>query len=155
MRVSFDIDDLLVCRPHVPVEDSPFPRLWWSRGEPLRRGTAELMKALRSRGCEIWIYTTSDRSPAYISGWMRRYGICVDGVIHHGVHQEVVGAEGPSKYPPAFGIDLHIDDSEGVAREGRLHGFPVIVIRPDDRGWVAGVIAAVDAHIAANDCRAL
>ena len=151
MRISFDIDDLLVCGPSVPAEAKPFSWIWWRKGEPLRRGTVELMAMLRKRGCEIWIYTTSERSPASISRWLRGYGIRTDGVVQGALHRKAVGPGGPSKYPPVFGIDLHIDDSEGVAREGHLHGFSVIVIRPDDCNWVAGVIAAVDARISGND----
>jgi hypothetical protein len=55
----------------------------------------------------------------------------------------VVGRQGPSKYPPAFGIDLHVDDSEGVAEEGRRHRFAVVVVSPRDPDWAARVLAAV------------
>ena len=49
----------------------------------------------------------------------------------------------PSKYPPAFGIDLHVDDSEGVRMEGDEHGFRVVVVRPDDENWIQRVLDAV------------
>ena len=49
----------------------------------------------------------------------------------------------PSKYPPAFGIDLHIDDSEGVLEEGREHGFRVVVVTPNDERWTEKVLDAV------------
>jgi hypothetical protein len=48
----------------------------------------------------------------------------------------------PSKNPAAFGIDLHVDDSEGVAEEGRRHGFAVVVVSPSDEEWTAKVLAA-------------
>ena len=51
----------------------------------------------------------------------------------------------PSKYPPAFGIDLHVDDSPGIAIEGEQHGFRVLVIASDDPGWVTRVLEAVAA----------
>jgi hypothetical protein len=57
---------------------------------------------------------------------------------------------GPSKFPPAFGIDLHIDDSAGVAMEGADHRFPVLVIAPQDSGWVERVLTEVDARITSN-----
>ncbi len=57
---------------------------------------------------------------------------------------QVVGRHGPSKYPPAFGIDLHIDDSEGVGLEGERHGFTVVVVSPEDPDWVTRVLEAVD-----------
>ena len=49
----------------------------------------------------------------------------------------------PSKLPPAFGIDLHVDDSEGVRLEGVRHGFRVVVVRPDDQHWTRRVLDAV------------
>ena len=47
MRVSFDVDDTLVCGPNVPAEQH---LAWWRRWrypEPLRRGTRALMHELR------------------------------------------------------------------------------------------------------------
>jgi hypothetical protein len=57
-----------------------------------------------------------------------------------------VGTRGPSKYPPAFGIHLHVDDSVGVAMEGQDHQFAVVVVSPEDPDWAARVLAAVDAY---------
>ena len=47
----------------------------------------------------------------------------------------------PSKNPGAFGIDLHVDDSEGVAEEGRRHGFAVVVVAPTDEALTEKVLA--------------
>jgi hypothetical protein len=75
-------------------------------------------------------------------------GVRLGGVVNQTIHDRVIGrsfsAGGhPSKYPPAFGINLHVDDSEGVAVEGKLHGFAVVVVRPDDPDWVERVLEAV------------
>lgn len=50
----------------------------------------------------------------------------------------------PSKNPAAFGIGLHVDDSDGVWMEGEQHGFQVVVVTPDDRDWTAKVLRAAD-----------
>jgi hypothetical protein len=144
VRVSFDIDDTLVCAPGVPAEQFVplWRRLWYT--ERLRYGTRALMGELLLRRCQLWIYTTSYRSPRYLRGWFKCIGIPLAGVVNQSRHQRVVGRHGPSKYPPAFGIDLHVDDSEGVALEGERHGFAVVVVSPDDRDWVARVLEAVD-----------
>jgi hypothetical protein len=143
MRVSFDVDDTLVCAPHVPTEQfvPHWHRLWYT--EKLRRGTNSLMKELIRRRCQLWIYTTSYRSPRYLRGWFRCQGISLAGVVNQARHDRVVGRHGPSKYPPAFGIDLHVDDSDGVALEGKHHGFAVVVVSPEDPDWVARVLEAV------------
>ncbi|WP_152032843.1 hypothetical protein [Ereboglobus luteus] len=151
MRISFDIDDTLVIHaPNTPTEPRRFPvfvHRWF--GEPLRRGTCSLMAGLRRRGCSIWIYTSSGRTPFGIRLWMFLYGIRIDGVINDERHRRNLSKHRfirmPSKFPPAFGIDLHIDDSEGVLMEGRDHGFRVIVVSPHDERWTKKVMDAVDA----------
>jgi len=119
VRVSFDLDDTLICRTPTPTEP-PLP-YWrrWRHPEPLRLGAVSLIRSLRARDCSVWVYTTSFRSPASIRGWLRAHGTPVDGVVNQGCHDRVVDRSGPSKYPPAFGIDLHVDDLPGGRSKGR------------------------------------
>jgi hypothetical protein len=65
------------------------------------------------------------------------------GGINQRDHDAVVGRLGPSKLPPAFGIDLHIDDSEGVRWEGERHGSAVLVLAADEQDWADRVREAV------------
>jgi hypothetical protein len=150
VRISFDVDDTLVCDSSVPFElfVPRWKRLWYP--ERLRHGTQDLMRALLDRRHEIWIYTTSYRSPSYVRGWFRSFRIRISGVVNQDRHERVLGRRGPSKYPPAFGINLHVDDSTGVAEEGRRHGFAVVVVAPDDLEWAARVIGAVEGLPCAN-----
>ena len=149
MRISFDLDDTLVCPTRLaPAEPSRLRRIfrrWLS--DALRRGTRTLMRELRRRGCSIWIYTTSGRTPIRIRIWLYLHGIHVDGVVNSERHREELSGHDlprvPSKYPPAFGINLHVDDSEGVRMEGEEHGFHVVVVRPDDEHWTQKVLDAV------------
>ena len=99
------------------------------------------------RRCEIWVYTTSYRSSLYLQGWFACLGFRLDGAVNQTRHDRVVGRQGPSKYPPAFGIDLHVDDSEGVAQEGERYQFAVVVVSPSDPDWVSRVLEAVDARL--------
>jgi hypothetical protein len=154
MRISFDVDDTLVLYdPESPVEYL-VPWWWrWRYNEPLRHGTRRLMQALQAAGHELWIYTTSYRQPRYMRGWFRSFGVALTDVINQDRHDLVVKKSQfpgytPSKYPPAFGIDLHVDDSEGVAMEGRQHGFHVVVVSPTDVDWAVKVLEAVDARSA-------
>jgi hypothetical protein len=149
LRISFDIDDTLACQfQHSAEEQSRLPAFihrWL--GEPLRCGTRALTRELRRRGCSVWIYTSSGRTPSYIRRWLLLYGIRVDGVVNSVRHGYALRANGfthsPSKFPPAFAIDLHVDDSEGVRLEGHDHGFRVVVVQPDDPDWAHSVLDAV------------
>ncbi|AHL34670.1 hypothetical protein CD58_17965 [Pseudomonas brassicacearum] len=149
IRISFDIDDTLACQlHHCAVEHSKLPAciLRWL-GEPLRMGTRSLTSELRRQGCSIWVYTSSGRTPSYIRRWLLLYGIRVDGVVNSVLHNRALTVHGlsnaPSKYPPAFDIDLHVDDSEGVRIEGHDHGFRVVVVHPEDERWARKVLDAV------------
>lgn len=152
MRISFDVDDTLVCAPTVPTEQYlRWPLCQWY-DERVRYGTRQLMRDLIARRCALWIYTTSYRSPWYLQSWFWWMGVRLEGVVNQDRHDRFLKGfrptgYAPSKYPPAFGIDLHIDDSEGVAMEGRTHGFRVLVISPNDPDWAAKVLAAVDRAI--------
>jgi hypothetical protein len=149
VTVSFDLDDTLTSYgDRVLTEGGLFPRVihrWL--GEPLRRGTASLFRELRRRGCRVWIYTSSGRSPSYIRRWLMLHGIRVDGVVNGERHRKTRRPSHlerlPSKFPPAFGIDLHVDDSEGVGMEGDQHGFRVVVVHPGDERWGEKVLDAV------------
>lgn len=101
------------------------------------------MQQLLAGGNQLWIYTTSYRPARYLHGWFRSFGVPIYGVVNQHRHERVVGRQGPSKYPPAFGIDLHIDDSEGVAEEGKRHRFEVVVVAPTDLDWVVQVLEVV------------
>ena len=149
IRISFDIDDTLACQlHHCDVEHSWLPNFvhrWL--GEPLRFGTRSLTRKLRRQGCSIWVYTSSGRTPSYIRRWLLLHGIRVDGVVNSVRHGHALAAHGlensPSKFPPAFDIDLHVDDSEGVKLEGHDHGFRVVVVHPEDENWAQRVLDAV------------
>jgi len=149
MRISFDLDDTLICyREGVPRE----PRLSWLRrlfvGDvPLRLGARALMQDLADRGCELWIYTTSNRDPKSLRRWFQYHGVLVAGVINQEIHDRRLRRtprdRPPSKNPRAFGIDLHVDDSDGVRIEGEEYGFSVVVVSPHDKDWAAKVLQAV------------
>ena len=146
LRVSFDLDDTIIGPPPAPAERLVPPWRRWSYPESMRLGTRALLTSLLARRCQIWIYTTSFRSPRYLRGWFRALGTPLSGIVNQSRHDRVVGRQGPSKYPPAFEIDLHIDDSPGVHAEGMRHGFAVLVISPDDPDWATRVLEAVDAR---------
>ncbi len=148
MRIAFDLDMTLIAWGDMfPLETTvPFALLrpWFN--EPLRRGTRQLMRTLQWQGHDLWIYTTSGRDPTYLRLWFLILGVRIGGVVNYHRHESLLRARhcpNCSKYPPAFGIDLLIDDSEGVAEEGRRHGFSVLLIDPADVFWTERILAAV------------
>jgi hypothetical protein len=146
MRIAFDLDGTLI-----PASGSPMQieRLGlFSRAisrEPVRAGTPNLLSELRRRGHEVWIYTTSFRRPMRLQIWFASFGVRLDGIVNQARHLEISADRGIpcSKYPPAFGIDLLIDDSVGVEMEGRRFGFSVLQIKEDNASWCALVNSAV------------
>lgn len=143
MRISFDVDDTLVCGPRVPSEQHLLWALRWRYRERLRLGTRLLLRTLQERGHTLWIYTTSHRSEWYLGTWFRLLGIRLEGIVNQRRHEKEVGRQGPSKYPPAFRIDLHVDDSEGVRMEGDQHRFDVVVVSSDDLNWSNRILDAI------------
>src|SRR5262245_5214921 len=101
MRISFDVDDTLVCGPAVPTEQFvPWWRRWWYP-ERLRAGTRDLMRALLARRCTLWIYTTSYRPRRYLRRWFASFGVPLEGVVNQDVHDRFLRRWNSPAYPPS------------------------------------------------------
>ena len=142
MRISFDLDDTLICYdPNVPREPLQLP--FWRRYrtvEPLRLGAVSLLRELAQQH-EIWIYTTSYRDPRAVKHWLAWHQIKVETIVNAEFHARVVRSKW-SKLPSHFGIALHVDD-EDFADLGEQFGFKWLVVAPDDLSWADKVRAAV------------
>lgn len=142
MQISFDLDGTLI--PY----NNEFPaekRSWWAKLlgiEPIRKGTKTLIKTLQSQGNEVHIYTTSLRSKPYIRRMFRYYGIKIGKIITQKENEHTLQSLkiNVSKYPKAFGFDLHIDDAQGVQSEAEQYGFKVIIISPNDTFWIEKIL---------------
>ncbi|MFT3703924.1 MAG: hypothetical protein QM802_16280 [Agriterribacter sp.] len=113
--------------------------------EVIRIGTVELMKGLKMDGHKIYIYTTSLRSTTKIWCTFIIYGIRLDKVINQKIHDKTLReqAKSFSKYPPAFNIDIHVDDSKGVAIEDERHRFKTIVVSENDLKWTETILLKI------------
>jgi len=146
MRIAFDLDGTVV-----PMSAGQFPALpsrWPWRAvfrERLRDDTITLMRELRGQGHEVWIYTSSLRPIGYIRLWFLSCRVSLSGVINAETARKAAPSAGhrASKFPPAFGIDLLVDDSAGVELEGRQFGFSVVRVDPGDHRWASKVREAV------------
>ena len=83
MIVSFDLDDTLFVS-ESKFKTEPQLKFPWNHiyRERLRLGTVALMKYIRQKNIQLWIYTTSYRSERYIRGLFRHYGIRLDQISH-------------------------------------------------------------------------
>lgn len=146
MRISFDLDDTLI-----PAELDPksgegvmFPFSLFYR-ERLRQGTRALCRELEKLGCEICIYTSSERPVSYIRNLFRLHGIGLCQVINNREHLRIVQGDRneimPAKVLSKFNIDLHVDDDATVAQNAVRQGVDVLIVSPDDPDWADKVIA--------------
>ena len=148
MRIAFDLDDTLTpSMVNFPLETRPSGLLsWFFPTEPLRLGTRKLMQELSCQGHELWIYTTSLRSPFEVKMNFRCYGIHLGGVINGKQHEKEMAKRGADylsllKYPPAFKIDLLVDNCEGVLRDAQQRHFALVHVNPGDETWVDKILA--------------
>lgn len=144
MRLAFDLDNTLIRGSYNFPLETPKRKLWARllRKESLRAGIIELCDYCQHHNWEIWVYTTSYRSPWYIRRLFWLHGIRLAGVVNQARHDREVTVR-CSKYPPQFGIHLLIDDAPGVQVEAERHGFEMLLVAPVDAQWVAKVRAAV------------
>jgi hypothetical protein len=152
MRIAFDLDNTLISYggKSAAMWRFPKPLLSLCGWEPLREGAVELMKYLKSRGNEIWIYTTSLRNTSSVKWLFLLYGIQIDGVVNQQLHNRRVRMENIycSKYPPAFGIDVLIDNQAGVQAEAIKYNFDIICIKPEDSHWAEKVKKVYNGYLA-------
>ncbi|UZR96076.1 HAD family hydrolase [Chondrinema litorale] len=138
MKISFDLDDTLIPanKDEFPTEVRSFIQKLFGV-ELIRKDTISLLKKLKAQGHKIGVYTTSYRSKSKIWFQFYSYGFQLDFIINEKLNRKEISKAKvyATKYPPAFGIDVHIDDSEGVGIEGEKYQFNAIIIEKDDTNW--------------------
>jgi hypothetical protein len=137
MKIAFDLDNTLIKNKFIfPVEKPQKVFLaTLIHHEYLRAGTQEIFNFCKQQKWETWIYTTSFRSSTLIKRNFWLYNIAIDGVINQQIHKEKVTIN-CSKHPPTFGIDVIVDDSDGVKMEGEKYNFNTVIIQPENENWV-------------------
>lgn len=146
MKISFDLDDTIIPSSKIfPVEEQNWLLKFFGI-EKVRKGTITLFKELKSRRHTIYIYTTSFRPRLRMLLTFHLYGIPVDRFINQEHHDKALKEHKnrTSKYPPAFGIDVHVDDLPGVKIEGERYNFRTIIIEPTDNDWTRTVLKNLD-----------
>mgnify|MGYP002622418400 CR=1 FL=1 len=146
VRIAFDLDDTLIPG-RIPFDLEPRPRTWLRRrlcSESLRSGTVKLFNELWQQHHEVWIYTTSFRQPLATKLFFRAYGTRVGKVINETLHRKRMAMLGETylmctKYPPAFEIDLLVDNCDGVLAESRRYNFPMLQVSPEDPKWANAI----------------
>jgi hypothetical protein len=145
MIISFDLDDTLIpgTKKFETEKRTIIQRIFGI--EKIRLGTIELFKELRNKGHRIYIYTTSFRSAAKIKLTFYSYGVPVDIVINQQRHDRQLKEDKTrtSKFPPAFNIDVHVDDSPGLRIEGERYNFKTIIVDEYDKNWGLTILKSI------------
>ena len=138
MNISFDLDSTLIPngKEFETEKRGVIAKLFGI--EEIRKGTAELIAELKNQGNKVHIYTTSFRTKGKIRWTLKYYGIKVDRIVNQTENQRELKSRNinSSKFPPAFGFDIHIDDSKGVGIESERHNFTAIIVQPTDKNWI-------------------
>jgi hypothetical protein len=145
MIISFDLDDTLIPgTKRFPIQKQTIIHRLFGL-ETIRLGTVELFKELRNKGHRIYIYTTSFRSTIKIKLMFYSYGIPVDTAINQQRHDRQLreNKTRQSKFPPAFNIDIHVDDSPGLRIEGEKFNFRTIIVDENDKNWVQTILKSL------------
>ena len=145
MNISFDLDSTLIPMGN-EFETEERSRIAKFMGlEEIRKGTPKLLAELENKGHSIHIYTTSFRKKRQIRWTFKYYGINVGKIVNQSENQKVLKQRNinSSKFPPAFGFDIHIDDSKGVGMESEKYNFKVIIIEPTDTEWTEKIIVEI------------
>lgn len=137
MNISFDLDSTLIPNGKEFATENRSRLAKLLGVEEIRKGSAKLLPELQHRGHKVHIYTTYFRSGRKIRRTLWYYGIKVNSIVTQTQNVKMLRALNiqASKYPVAFGFDVHIDDSKGVGIEGEKWGFKTIIIDPQDDAW--------------------
>ena len=149
MRVSFDLDEVLFVSPQTHKTEPPLPfPLRNLFKERLRLGTPEVINRLQDLGYEVWVYTSSFRSEAYIRRLFRLYGVRFDGIVNGTRHLKEVQRNNretlPQKLPNRYRISLHIDDEEIICSSAGQFGFRAYQLNAQDDDWGQKIIEQAD-----------
>lgn len=143
--ISFDLDETLLCGRfhHLADPDLP-PLVSVSRDERLRLGAALLLRELAAEGHQLWIYTESLRGRSSVLTWFAVMGIPIHGLVNRQLHEAEWQRRGapakcPHKFPPWFGISIHVDNDPEIAAEGLALGYQVILVSPGKRDFAETV----------------
>ena len=146
MNISFDLDSTLIPNGNEFETEKRNGIAKLLGIEEIRKGTPELIKELQNQGNKIHVYTTSFRAKGKIRRTLKYYGIKVDRIVNQTDNVRELKSRNlnSSKFPPAFGFDIHVDDSKGVGIESEKFNFKVIIIEPTDKNWIERIKSEIN-----------
>lgn len=138
MNISFDLDSTLIPNGNEFETEKRNVLAKLLGIEKIRLGTYTIIKELQNKEHKVHIYTTSFRSKIRIRLTLLFYGIKISRIVNQSENYKILKKKNinSSKYPSAFGFDLHIDDSKGIEIESKNFNFDVIIVEPSDEYWI-------------------
>ena len=107
-----------------------------------------MINRLQALGYEVWVYTSSFRTEAYIRRLFRCYGVRFDGIVNATRHLKEVQRNNktilPQKLPNYYRISLHVDDESVICTLGRQYGFRTYQLDAQDDDWKEKIIACAE-----------
>jgi len=153
MNISFDLDGTLIPNGNEFETEKRSVIAKFIGVENIRKGTSRLISELQKKGHIIHIYTTSYRKKRQIRLTLKYYGVNVKKIVNQIENQKVLNQRNiySSKFPTAFGFDIHIDDLKGVGMESEKYHFKAIIIEPSNTKWKEKIITEIEKETLKKD----
>lgn len=134
--VTIDLDEVLL------IDDSPkapFNRIYKIN---LRENASLLICELKRMGFDVWVYTGSYMSAAYINGLFKVNNCKVDGVVN-GINGKTKVVNLRDIFRNKYKHIVHVDNSTITCVDTKLKDYEIVDITSDESGWAAAVVEMV------------
>ena len=130
MRVSFDLDEVLICDPDkYPAEKLPFP-LNVAFPETIRKNAGLLTAALCDFSFDVWVYTGKFYSSRHVKALLGIHRGRVSGVIN-GVNKKYSDSPIQESFRNKYRVAVHIDNESIIWIDTRKKEYEIIDIKSD------------------------
>lgn len=138
---SFDLDEVVFAKEGIDkCELRPKNPAYFSR-ERIRENFPSLVGELKRMGFDIWVYTDSYYSTAYLNKLFKYYGFSVDGIVN-GINGKNEGKAIRKDFSGKYSLSVHIDTLGVTAVNTREQEYEIYDLTKEDE-WASGVTAIV------------
>ena len=145
-RATLDLDEVVFADPaEGNVEKRHGLPVFGLQKKWLRSGIPALIKNLKLRGYDVWVYAADYYSIDDIRRYFKHYGVSVDGIITGMNKRSTKTGKGVEElFANRYSRTLHIDRDMLLLTRGRSGDFTEVKINCEPQGWAGAVTEAVD-----------